>query len=514
VSLAFWSLLVALTAGAASPQPWSGTSHVEYLQVDFYGRPVIRVWQDYVLRTNDRVHGVLVVSGNATIDGLVEGDLVVLLGSARLSSTAMVRGSLVVVAGNATVADGAEVRQDLVIIGGALDAPAGFSPGDEHIVIGTPSLGERLRSIVPWFTKGLLWGRLIVPSLPWVWGVVGFIFIVWLALNLVLHGPIGACADVLSAKPLTTFLTGLLVLLLAGPVSVLLAATVIGLAVVPFVLCALVIAWIIGKVGVARWIGRSVTGQGSSESRAIGMRSMVLGFVGITLLYIVPILGIVTWALVGVFGLGSATLAFVGALRRERPPKPAPPVSPPTGGTEVPPLQVPPVQVPPLQVPPLQVPSLQVPPVEPAFQPGPAAALMGGEFAHLPRATFLDRTAAFVLDVALVLIMASLLDSLLNPRARGEDATVLLLFAYFVAFWTWKGTTIGGIVCNLRLVRVDGAPVRFADALIRALSSVFSFAALGIGLLWILRDPERQAWHDKIAGTLVLKVPAAALHQF
>jgi uncharacterized RDD family membrane protein YckC len=32
-------------------------------------------------------------------------------------------------------------------------------------------------------------------------------------------------------------------------------------------------------------------------------------------------------------------------------------------------------------------------------------------------------------------------------------------------------------------------------------------AALGLGGLWILRDPERQAWHDRIAGTYVVKVP-------
>jgi uncharacterized RDD family membrane protein YckC len=30
---------------------------------------------------------------------------------------------------------------------------------------------------------------------------------------------------------------------------------------------------------------------------------------------------------------------------------------------------------------------------------------------------------------------------------------------------------------------------------------------LGLGCLWILKDPERQAWHDKIAGTYVVKVP-------
>ena len=30
---------------------------------------------------------------------------------------------------------------------------------------------------------------------------------------------------------------------------------------------------------------------------------------------------------------------------------------------------------------------------------------------------------------------------------------------------------------------------------------------IGIGCLWMLQDPEKQMWHDKIAGTLVVKAP-------
>jgi len=82
-----------------------------------------------------------------------------------------------------------------------------------------------------------------------------------------------------------------------------------------------------------------------------------------------------------------------------------------------------------------------------------------------------------------------------------------VLFRSHIGFWTWKGTTVGGIICQLRVVRTDGTPLRFVDALVRGLSSIFSLAVVGIGCLWILRDPERQAWHDKIAGTYVVKVP-------
>jgi uncharacterized RDD family membrane protein YckC len=83
----------------------------------------------------------------------------------------------------------------------------------------------------------------------------------------------------------------------------------------------------------------------------------------------------------------------------------------------------------------------------------------------------------------------------------------MMFFAYCALFWAWQGTTLGGIVCNLRITRADGKRLEFVDAFVRALGAVLSVAAFGIGFLWILRDPQQQAWHDKIAGTIVVKVP-------
>jgi hypothetical protein len=134
-------------------------------------------------------------------------------------------------------------------------------PGGEHIVIGPGALGGTLEGIVPWISRGLLWGRPIVPGLPWVWGIVVSVFLVSLVLSLVFHRPVRASAETLAVRPLTAFVVGLLVLLLTGPVCLLLVVSVAGIAVVPFVLCAILIAWIVGKVGVAHWIGMNVLRQ-------------------------------------------------------------------------------------------------------------------------------------------------------------------------------------------------------------------------------------------------------------
>ena len=64
--------------------------------------------------------------------------------------------------------------------------------------------------------------------------------------------------------------------LLVGPVCLLLAVSVIGIAVVPFVIIALFAAWIVGKVGVARWIGRSLVREDSPDRPLQSARSFVL----------------------------------------------------------------------------------------------------------------------------------------------------------------------------------------------------------------------------------------------
>ena len=116
-----------------------------------------------------------------------------------------------------------------------------------------------------------------------------------------------------------------------------------------------------------------------------------------------------------------------------------------------------------------------------------------------PRAGFWERMAAGFLDIVLVSLLARIVH--LVPLG------FLIALAYFTGMWAWKGNTIGGIVLGLKVVRMDGQPVTFAVALVRALAAAFSIVVLFLGFLWIAWDAERQGWHDKIAGTVVLKLP-------
>jgi hypothetical protein len=222
--------------------------------------------------------------------------VLVVLGSARLAGTASIGGSLVVVGGGVVAQEGARVRRELVVVGGALRAPATFSADYNQVVIGSPMLGELLDDVTPWLTGGLVLGRVIVPELEWVWVIVAVFFVVYLLLNTVFHGPVSATADALATRPMSAFFGGLLILVLTIPVIAILAASVIGLAVVPFLLCALVVAGLVGKTAVARAMGRGVTGTRSPEGRVAGFIAFIIGIVLLTLVYLVHVLGLVTWA--------------------------------------------------------------------------------------------------------------------------------------------------------------------------------------------------------------------------
>ena len=83
------------------------------------------------------------------------------------------------------------------------------------------------------------------------------------------------------------------------------------------------------------------------------------------------------------------------------------------------------------------------------------------------------------------------------------SASVLLSFVYYVGFWLLAGQTPGKAFLGVAVVRADGGRLRAGPAIVRWLGLWLS-GILFLGYLWILVDNRRQAWHDKLARTLVV----------
>ena len=117
-----------------------------------------------------------------------------------------------------------------------------------------------------------------------------------------------------------------------------------------------------------------------------------------------------------------------------------------------------------------------------------------------PRAGFWIRMFALFIDVLLVAVITHLV-------IDTGKAHLLLLAAYGAIMWKFRGATLGGMICHLHVVRLDGRPIDWSTAIVRALACFLSLIVAGLGFIWIAIDGERQAWHDKIAGTVVVRVP-------
>lgn len=90
--------------------------------------------------------------------------------------------------------------------------------------------------------------------------------------------------------------------------------------------------------------------------------------------------------------------------------------------------------------------------------------------------------------------------------ALGASALLVLMDAlYYAGFWAWHGQTPGKMLLGLRIVRTNGQPLSFGRALLRFVGYLISGIALGLGYLWIVVDGRKQGWHDKIAGTFVVR---------
>ncbi len=76
-----------------------------------------------------------------------------------------------------------------------------------------------------------------------------------------------------------------------------------------------------------------------------------------------------------------------------------------------------------------------------------------------------------------------------------------VMVGFHILFWMRGGQTLGMRAWRLRVLRDDGQALTFKDALLRYFAAILSWAALGLGFIWILLDKEGLAWHDRISKT-------------
>lgn len=468
---------------ATNPAP--ATARVERQAMVVFGH-------DVELKADETVESVVVFGGTARVHGKVRDAVVAIGGNIEVDGE--VGDAVVAVLGGIKAKEGAHVKGEMVSVGGRVElAPGAKVDGQvQEVDFGLGKLAAPAW-LKGWIVHCVFKMRPLALQVGWVWAVAGVFFLLYLLIAVVLPRPIEVCVTQLRDRPATTFLLGLLTKMLAPVVMFVLMATGLGIVVIPFLMAALFIGAIVGKVALIEWLGFQLGQRFSPGIWQKPLAAFLIGAVLVTVLYLVWVVGLIVYGVLSIWGLGVAAVAAFGGLRREMPEKPAPPPGPgplpvgtplgsgaaassidPTAGTAE----------------------------GAAVNAGPGVAAIAAavvpETLAYPKAGFWHRMGAAFLDLVLVGIVSA---------PAGAPWPFVVMLAYFSAMWAWKGTTIGGIVLGLKVVRLDHQPISFPVAIVRALAAAFSTVVFFLGFLWIAWDEDKQGWHDKIAGTVVLRLP-------
>jgi len=132
-------------------------------------------------------------------------------------------------------------------------------------------------------------------------------------------------------------------------------------------------------------------------------------------------------------------------------------------------------------------------------------------------AGFWIRVLAAAIDSVLVLMLIApilyaiygadyFLCASLETSALDIVLNYILPAVVIIVFWITKSATPGKMICKLTIVDAKtGAKPTTAQFIGRYLGYYVSTIPLLVGLIWVAFDDRKQGWHDKLAGTVVVK---------
>ncbi|HWF33824.1 MAG TPA: RDD family protein [Solirubrobacteraceae bacterium] len=129
-----------------------------------------------------------------------------------------------------------------------------------------------------------------------------------------------------------------------------------------------------------------------------------------------------------------------------------------------------------------------------------------GRVASGPRAGFWQRFGAALIDGIIVGIVFAIL--LIALKGIGYALAIVAGAAYYVYFEGGPtGQTLGKRALGIRVIDFStGGPIGYGRAFIRYIGKIVSGIPIYLGYLWMLWDREKQCWHDKFAGDVVVPV--------
>ena len=120
---------------------------------------------------------------------------------------------------------------------------------------------------------------------------------------------------------------------------------------------------------------------------------------------------------------------------------------------------------------------------------------------------FSIRFVAWVVDYTIVLV-----STFVFVVEGLEEVALVIGFGYMVLFTGLRGQTLGKMFVGIRVIKPGRATPGLGTAFLReVVGKIVSIIPFGAGLLWVNRDRWGQGWHDKLAGTYVIRPPRQPL---
>jgi uncharacterized RDD family membrane protein YckC len=138
------------------------------------------------------------------------------------------------------------------------------------------------------------------------------------------------------------------------------------------------------------------------------------------------------------------------------------------------------------------------------------------ELTDAPTPGLIRRLAAILYDGLLLTALLFVATALITLPLGNPTGLMMFVFQFFIfeiiplifftSFWVRGGQTLGMRAWRLKLERLDGGDISWSDAFKRHLAALFSILVFGLGFAWILIDPQKLAWHDRLSKTRLILI--------
>lgn len=272
-----FTLIVTLLIGFSSP-----------LQAG--NKSVVKVGSDVHIDEDVRIEDAVAIGGSVYVDGIVDQDAVAVGGSVHLGETAVIHGDVVTVGGSIDRAEGA------IIYGSTVDVSA----------VNLENIFDNM-DFSPHFHR--------IPSGFKIIPVIGLIALAML-FAVIMPKELNKIATVAKNEPVIMFMWGLLGIILIIPLALMLLISIVGIALIPLEILAVFLASLIGYVAVSVLIGKRILRAMKNDDPNIVL-SALIGILLLWLVGLIPFFGTLVKVLACTIGFGAVIIAIARRNKHE-----------------------------------------------------------------------------------------------------------------------------------------------------------------------------------------------------